>query len=387
MKVIDVAEFYADQGGGVKTYINQKLRAGKALGVDVVVIAPGDDDRIEERHGGKVIWVKSRPMPFDPRYYLLLNEKKVHALLDQECPDVVEGSSVWTGGFFVKRWKGTAPKSLIFHQDPVAVYGETFLDRRLTRDRINQVAWPFWGYIRGLSQGYDLTVTSGQWLADKLDGFGIKNPRAVPFGIDKARFSPDHRSASRRSRMLEACNAPQDARLLLTVSRFHPEKRLDVLLEAFDIVRKETPIALVIYGQGPTEKSLRARAARIPGVHIAGYTSEPNELAEAYASADALLHGSSAETYGLVVAEALCAGTPLIVPSIGGAADLAKPEWSTAYEPGDVVGCVRAIRELLGRDQSALRAAAFEGSKRIATMDQHFENLFALYDRARRGDI
>ena len=31
MKVIDVAEFYADQGGGVKTYINQKLRAGAAL--------------------------------------------------------------------------------------------------------------------------------------------------------------------------------------------------------------------------------------------------------------------------------------------------------------------------------------------------------------------
>ena len=386
MKIIDVAEFYTDQGGGVKTYINQKLRAGARLGVEVVVVAPGPEDKEERRHGGRVLWVKSRPMPFDPRYFALLNERKVHALLDQEKPDVVEGSSVWTGGLFVKRWRGRARKALIFHQDPVAVYGETFLDRHLSRKNINQIASPFWAYIRSVAQGYDLTVTSGQWLADKLDSFGVRNPRAVPFGIDKARFTPEHRSAERRAKMLALCGAPSNARLLLTVSRFHPEKRLDVLLEAFDIVRKEQPLALVVYGQGPTEKRVRERAAAIPGVHIAGYTSEPNELAEAYASADALLHGSSAETYGLVVAEALCSGTPLIVPSIGGAADLADDAWSTSYAPGDVHGCVQAIRTLLARDEGVLRAAAVRGGESIATMDQHFENLFGLYDRTRRGE-
>ena len=379
MKVIDVAEFYADQGGGVKTYINQKLSAGAALGVEVVIIAPGPEDAEEHRHGGRVLWVKSRPMPFDPRYYLLANERKVHALLDDERPDVVEGSSVWTGGLFVRRWKGNAPKSLIFHQDPVAVYGETFLDRRLTRASINRIASPFWAYIRGVAAGYDVTVTSGEWLASKLQQFGVRNPQAVPFGIDRARFSPAHFSSERRARMLQACGAPPDARLLMTVSRFHPEKRLDVLLTAFDEARKTTPLALVIYGQGPTERAVRERAAKIPGVYVAGYTSEPNELAEAYASADALLHGSSAETYGLVVAEALCSGTPLIVPNVGGAADLAQPTWAETYDPGDARGCAAAIRRLLARDPSSLRAAATAGASSIATMDQHFENLFALY--------
>lgn len=379
MKIIDVAEFYTDQGGGVKTYINQKLRAGARLGVEVVVIAPGKEDAEERRHGGRVLWVKSRPMPFDPRYYFLGDEKRVHALLDAEKPDLVEGSSVWTGGLFVKRWKGNAPKSLIFHQDPVAVYGETFLDQHISRQRVNQLAMPFWSYIRYVAKGYDVTVTSGQWLADKLASFGVRNPQAVPFGIDRAQFSPSNASADRRARMLAACGAPSNARLLLTVSRFHPEKRLDVLLRAFEQVQKEQPLALVIYGQGPTEASLRKLAASIPGVHVAGFTSEPNELAEAYASADALLHGSSAETYGLVVAEALCSGTPLIVPSIGGAADLADASWAERYEPGDVAQCAQAIRRLLGREPARLREAATVGAQRIATMDEHFENLFNLY--------
>ena len=380
MKVVDVAEFYADQGGGVKTYINQKLRAGAAAGVEVVVIAPGPTDSEEERHGGRVLWVKSPPMPLDPRYFVLHRERRVHELLDAERPDVVEGSSPWTGGQFVRRWRGDALKSLIFHQDPVAVYGETFLDRRLGRETINRVAGPFWWYLRRLAAGMDVTVTSGQWLADKLAGFGFRNPQAVPFGIDKDRFAPTHASNERRARVAALCGVRPDAPLLMTVSRFHPEKRMDVVLDAFAQVRREREIGLVIYGQGPTEPLVRAHAAGIAGVHVAGYTTEPDELAQVYASADALLHGSSAETYGLVIAEALCSGTPVIVPDIGGAADLAGPGWSETYTPGDVQGCAAAIRRMLARDRTSLRDAATDAATtRIATMGQHFEQLFALY--------
>ena len=41
MKIVDVAEFYAELGSGVRTYINQKLEAGARAGHEVVVIAPG----------------------------------------------------------------------------------------------------------------------------------------------------------------------------------------------------------------------------------------------------------------------------------------------------------------------------------------------------------
>ena len=83
MKVVDVAEFYADQGGGVKTYINQKLRAGAERGHEVVVIAPGPTGEVEERHGGKVVWIKSPPLPPDPRYFVFMRQAAIHEAIDR----------------------------------------------------------------------------------------------------------------------------------------------------------------------------------------------------------------------------------------------------------------------------------------------------------------
>ncbi|MEO1339430.1 MAG: glycosyltransferase, partial [Myxococcota bacterium] len=99
MKVVDVAEFYAEKGGGVKTYLDQKLRAGSAAGHEVVVLAPGPEDAEEERHGGRVVWIKSPKVPGDPRYHLFIDRRAVHAALDRERPNVVEGSSVYGGGW------------------------------------------------------------------------------------------------------------------------------------------------------------------------------------------------------------------------------------------------------------------------------------------------
>jgi alpha-1,6-mannosyltransferase len=98
------------------------------------------------------------------------------------------------------------------------------------------------------------------------------------------------------------------------------------------------------------------------------------------ASADAMLHGSSAETYGIVIAEAICSGLPLIVPSVGGANDLAGTQYAETYNPGDVKDCARAIHALLNKDRSKLSNASIEAAEtKVATVSQHFEGLFRLY--------
>ncbi len=379
MKVLDVAEFYAIRGGGVKTYIHQKLRAGAALGHEVVILAPGPQNSEEEKFGGRIIWVKGPPQP-DPRYYFLWNERRVHQILDDERPDLVEGSSPWSGGWFVNRWKGDAPKALIFHQDPVAVFAETALDRFTSRRNINRAVSPFWGYLRKLSSRYDTTITSGQWLADKLAGQEIRNPHAVPFGIDKARFNPAHASSETRARLCEACGVSENAKLVLTVSRMHPEKRFGTIFSAFEEARKTQEMGLVVFGDGPTKSMVHRRGNKIPGVHFAGYTSDPGELPRVYASCDAMLHGSAAETYGLVIAEAICSGLPVVVPDIGGAADLAQPSYAEVYPPGKAEEGARALLRLLERDTDGIRAACAEATKhRVGTMDDHFVSLFDYY--------
>ena len=79
MRVVDVCEFYAERGGGVKSYANAKLRAGARAGHEVVVVAPGPRDAEERREGGRIVWLKSPPMPFDPRYHVLLRERRQRA--------------------------------------------------------------------------------------------------------------------------------------------------------------------------------------------------------------------------------------------------------------------------------------------------------------------
>lgn len=380
MKIVDVAEFYAERGGGVRTYVNQKLAAAAAAGHEAVVIAPGPRAGEEERHGGRVIWIASRPLPPDPRYYMLLDESAVHRALSREAPDVVEGSSPWTGGWMVARWPGAALKSFIFHQDPIAVYPHTLLGRRLGYERLDAWFGFIWAYLRKLSAHYDLTVTSGEWLARRLERFGVRAPVAVPFGIDKARFSPVRAAPSLRAEWLERCGAPRDAQLLVTVSRHHPEKRLGTLLSGFDAASQHSPLALVLFGDGPLRKWVERRASKIRGVHVAGFTDDRDLLPATLASADGLLHGSSAETFGLVVAEAVCSGTPVVVPDRGGAPELARSSYAETYAAGDADACAEAILRLCQRDRDALRGACLrDGVPHIFDHEAHFGALFETY--------
>jgi len=388
MKIVDVAEFYAERGGGVKIYIDQKLKAADAHGHELLIIAPGTHDHIERRGShGRIAWVASPPLPVDPRYRLLLRERAVHKLLDEEHPDIIEGSSPWTGGQFVGRYRAASSsngvsrvrKTFIFHTDAVAVYGQTLLDKWLDTRRIDQLWKPYWGYLRRLSHQFDATVVSGAWLAERLAHQGIQRPLTVPFGVDKATFMAAKPDPALRAELLAKANAAPDAALLVTVSRHHPEKRLGTLLRAVELLAARRPVALVMYGDGPLAAWSAMRARGLP-VHMAGLTRDRELLSRVLASADALLHGSSAETFGLVVAEALCAGLPLVVPNSGGAAELARPAYSETYAAGDAEACAAAVDRLLARDPAQLKRACREAAQTsVLSQTDHFTRLFATY--------
>lgn len=386
MKVVDVNEFYAEQGGGVRTYVNAKLEAAAKNGVQMTIVAPGPEDKREARLGGEIVWVKSPPMPFDPRYFVLHRKAAVHDWLHQLEPSVVEGSSPWTSGWFAAKAPGGAVRAFIYHQDPVAVFGHTFFDRLLRPSRIDAVCRPYWSYTRRLASQFDVTVVASQWLASRLQTHGVSNARAVPFGIDRQWFSPNHEHAAVRHELLQRCGLPQDAKLLVAMSRHHPEKRLGTVIRAAAALCRsdEQPkgVGLVVFGDGPFRRQVERATQGAPHVHLAGFVRDRQYIARVLASADALVHGSAAETYGFVIAEALCSGTPVVVPNRGGAFDLVSTQCAETYEPGDVDSCVGAIRRLFARDNATLSEACVRhASLNVGTQAEHFERLFALYAR------
>lgn len=382
MKIIDVAEFYTDEGGGVKTYINQKLKAAARLGHEMVIVAPGRESFEEERYGGRVIWVKGPRLPLDPRYVILWRKKRVHEILSRENPDLVEGSSIWTGGNFVGSWEGSAVKSLIFHQDPVAVYPQTFLDSFFSLDTIDRGFKFFWNYIERLSHRFDATVVSGDWLKERLEQFDVCNPVSVPFGIDKSFFSPSRRDVTLRNSILANLGLTPEANLVICVSRFHPEKRLSTVIDGFKKASEDNAMGLVIFGGGPIRKWIEWKVKGSKNIKLMGFTRNRDELANIMASSDYFVHGSAAETFGLVVAEAICSGLPVVVPDTGGAVDLADSKYAEIYKTGNHESFAKALLSITSRNREKLTFHSSQAAKdKICTVDEHFDHLFSLYQQ------
>lgn len=373
MNIVDVNGFYAGAGGGVRRYVDAKFAAAARAGVDLTVIAPGEADRTEPREGGRVAWVAGPTMPFDPRYRLFGRREAVFAALDLAAPDLVEASSPWTSADLAAAWTGRAARALVFHQDAVAAYGHTFLDRILPWPAIDSLAAPYWGRVRRLSQRFDVTVAGGEWLAGRLAAHGVGNARSVPLGIEFGPFSPSQRDEALRAELLTRCGAPADGRLLLAVSRFHPEKRLPTVIDAFARANaRRGDLGLAVIGDGLARANVEQAAARAGRVVLLGAIDDRPGLARHLASADLFVHGSGAETYGLAVAEAFASGLPAVIPDRGGAADLAARGRSVLYRTGNAADGARAILDALEGRLSDAEAAP-------ASLDTHFAALFALY--------
>jgi alpha-1,6-mannosyltransferase len=389
MKIIDIAEFYSEQGGGVRTYVRAKLAAGARAGHEILIIAPGKEDKEEDLLGGRVVWVKAPPIPFDPRYHLFMGGDRVRAVLEREQPDVLEGSSPWRGGWIAAKWRGSAVKVLIMHADPVAVYPHTAFDQTISRATIDRLFGWFWSFLRRLNANFDATIVAGEGMQRRFESFGLTRVHAVSFGVDRTIFRPGLRDLAVRRAMLDACGLPETARLAITSARHHPEKRLPVVMEAVARANRgralEDQIGLYMIGDGMSRAKMDLKAATIPQVHIAGQVADRQRVATFLASADVLLHGSGSETYGLAIAEALCCGTPIVVPDQGGAADFAGPGYSEVYATGNADAAADALTKLLSQSEEDLRAAAHgAAAANITSADTHFEKLFALYEKLAR---
>ncbi|CAN5246503.1 hypothetical protein BH10PSE15_BH10PSE15_08320 [soil metagenome] len=121
MRIVDVNEFYSPTGGGVRTYIDRKMGIMSDLGHELIVIAPGQKNEIEERPGGgRIIYIKAGRLPFDRNYGLFWDPAPITHALDQLRPDLVETSSPWRPPWIVGGWQSDAVKTFFMHNDNVA---------------------------------------------------------------------------------------------------------------------------------------------------------------------------------------------------------------------------------------------------------------------------
>lgn len=386
MRVADVSAFYSPVGGGVKTYVEAKLKAAPRYGHEMVVIVPGEGHRVTQHGPGAfLVEIPSPHLPVDRRYRYFDDEGLLHATLDRWQPDHVEASSPWSSATMVGRWQGSATRSLVMHADPLAAYAYRWFGGFAPTDVIDGWFGWFWKHLRGLGHLFDTVVCANGHLTERLARGGVANAETIRMGVERGLFSPKLRSQELRDGLLVGLGLDSSAMLLAGVGRFSAEKRWDMVIRAAGECGRQRPIGLILIGDGSKRQRLRAVARPYRHVVVQEAIRDRQRLAGLLASADALVHGCESETFCLVAAEARASGLPLIVPDRGGAADQVAEGAGIAYAAGQQRSLEEAILSVADRGLELQRAAAIRAS-RPRTMEEHFADLFERYaELGRRG--
>jgi glycosyltransferase involved in cell wall biosynthesis len=201
-----------------------------------------------------------------------------------------------------------------------------------------------------------LTLTASPDLARRACELGGRDVRYAPVAAP--------RPVVRRSRddVRAALGLDDDRPLIVSVGRLHPQKRLDVLVEAAARWPDLRPLVAVA-GDGPEEDRLRRLAAqRRAPVRLLGRRADVPDL---LAAADLVVLTSRWEARALVAQEALILGRPLVATAVGGLPALLGPG-ARLVPPGDVDALDVAVRALLS-DPVERAALAARGRTRAGT--------------------
>jgi len=330
MRILQVGKFYAPSRGGIETLVLNLSEGLAAAGDSVTVLCSADSNRgtVEDRGDVRVVraatWAKVFSQPLSPAL-------PAHVMREARRADLVH---VHTPNPLVEvtvlGLPRTMPLVVSWHSDIVSQPGLARVYEPLARAflrRVNAVVVATPHHIR-------YSPLLGDFSAKcHVIPYGIAHPPALAPDVDphgtQGRYGSDY---------------------LLYVGRLVPYKGVDVLLRAVE----QTPRAtLVVAGDGPMRGELERQAAgagMAHRVHFVGSVSD-QALAELYRGCSALVLPSvtRAEAFGLVLAEAMSYGKPVISTRLDSGVTLVNLHDVTGLvvPPADPGALSQAISSLL----------------------------------------
>jgi phosphatidylinositol alpha-1,6-mannosyltransferase len=217
------------------------------------------------------------------------------------------------------------------------------------------------GYV--LRRARRVIAAGGYAAAEAEHAAGCSLPiTVVPPGVDTDRFTPLDPAARLAAR--RHFGLPEDAELIVGISRLVPRKGFDTAIRAAALLRRSRPgLVLAIAGGGRDENRLRRLAASMDApVRFLGRVSH-DELPLLYGCADvyAMLcrnrwAGLEQEGFGIVFLEAAACAVPQVAGDSGGAAEAVDDGITglVVRRPDDPRDVAAAFERLL--DDADLRA-------------------------------
>lgn len=397
LRVAIFAESYLPYLSGVTVSTEALARGLGAAGHEVLLVAPRPGHGAAAGTAGApgpepaYAWLPSMALPTAPAGYrvpLPLPLPLAWGALGTARafrPDVVHAQSPFTSGVLARRLARRLRAPLAFtHHTRFDDYAH-YLGPLARPGGAAVAAWlrAFWaGCDAVVAPGADL----GREIAARLPEGARTLVRVIPTGVDLEGI----RALEARDPRAEA-GWPADVPVAVALGRLAPEKSVNEVLDAVAAVEG---LHLAVIGDGPSLPDLQRRAS---APDLAGRTwfagRRPHREALALlAGADLCVVASRTETQGLIVAEALAAGVPVVGVDAPGVRDAVRDGIDGLLVAATPAGerplrLAAALRELLDDPdrRRAMGIAAAAGAARLA-LPARIAEVVALYrDLIARG--
>ena len=194
----------------------------------------------------------------------------------------------------------------------------------------------------------------------------------IPNGVDLDRFHPARNGAE------------SDGLRLLTVGRLSVTKRVEMLIDAVEIVHKDgLTLSLMIAGGGALEQKLRNIVSQKGLQDIVEVTGrvDPEDMPQMYRRSDLFVSASMQEGMSNAMLEAMASGLPIITTRCEGVEELVTGN-GLVVEQASADAIARAIRQLA--DDPPLRKQMSEAARKQAeryAWSRIAKEYLALYER------
>jgi glycosyltransferase involved in cell wall biosynthesis len=246
-------------------------------------------------------------------------------------------------------------------------------------------------YARKLTKSHfnkaDVIVTPTEPMRQVLMSYGVEKEIAiVPTGIDpEGLIGADRSREKEHSSLFERWPELKGKRVLLFLGRIGKEKNLSLMPRVLSLVRKEVPGAhLLMVGDGPFRDelwSMFASNGQKDHVTFTGYL-EGTIKRSAFTLADVFVFPSVTETQGLVTAEAMMCGTPVVAVGEMGTKDVMGGDNGGFMVTNDPKDLARRTIELLS-DGDLWRRKSLEACARaeLFSTEASAKRIITLYER------
>ena len=366
MKVAIVTESFLPQINGVTNSVLRILESLGAGGHEALVIAPESEGTPKEYAGHKVKTIPALPIQnvIPIGLPIGLPNRRLEHLIDGFSPDVIHlASPMLLGMHGAKVAKKLDIPTLSVYQTDMAGFASHY-GFDIAHSSLRKLV----GKIHSQT---DRTLAPSRSACLELKSQGVPEVYLWQRGVNNELFHPNKRSESLR----KYWDPTGKKTIIGFVGRLAKEKRISDL----KYLDRDPNNLLIITGDGPASEKLKKE---LPNAIFMGHKNG-NDLAEIYASLDLFIHPGPNETFCQAVQEALSSGTPCIVPTTGGPADLVS-HGKTGYvinihRPDDLESTVLHFKLRNDRANMALQARQSVLSRTWSTINaqliNHYEEI------------